>query len=112
MVDALRKNLWESLYLNPLWPSDLIENAMDPDYTQVKFSKWEHGTKAELVFVDEGEDITTTYFFDEKEFLQKVIMTEFGHESIIYDREFEVATVMKDLVDAVTDEMHLKNQTA
>ncbi|MGG3012244.1 hypothetical protein ABEO98_22520 [Brevibacillus parabrevis] len=112
MVDALRKKLWEAMYLNPLWPSELIENAMDPDYSQVKFSKWENGTKAELVFIDEGEEITTTYLFDEKEFLQSAIMTEFGRETVIYDRAREVAAVMKNVVDAVTEEMLMKNQSA
>jgi hypothetical protein len=112
MVDALRKKLWESVYLNPLWPSELIENAMDPDYKQVSFSKWENGTKAELVFVDEGDEFVATYYFDEKEFLQKVVMKEFGRESIIYDRESDIAAVMKSLVEAVTDEMLSKSQTA
>ncbi|MFG0213196.1 hypothetical protein ACFU8X_08830 [Brevibacillus porteri] len=62
--------------------------------------------------MDEGEEILTTYLFDDKEFLQKVIMLEFGRESIIYDREKELASAMRELAGVVSNDMFSTIQSA
>ncbi|KZD41630.1 MULTISPECIES: hypothetical protein [Bacillus cereus group] len=94
MINQLREKLWKTIYLNPLYPNDLLENAKDPDYHGVNFSAYKGGTKVDLVFQDLGQIIKATYYFDSKDFLQKAVMYEFEKESIIYDRNLEIQSII------------------
>lgn len=94
MINQLRNQLWKAIYLNPVFPKDLLENAKDPDYVGVNFSYNENGTKVDLTFKDLNQIIRATYYFDSKDFLQKAIMNEFGKESIIYDRNAEIQSII------------------
>ncbi|HFU7053758.1 TPA: hypothetical protein ACGN81_000641 [Bacillus cereus] len=94
MINQLREQLWKAIYLNPLYPSDLLENAKDPDYHGINFSAYKGGTKVELVFQDLGQIVKATYYFDSKDYLQQAIMYEFDKESIIYDRNLAIQSII------------------
>lgn len=51
-LEKLRQDLWETMHLTPLYPNDLLENAKDPDYLNISFSKMNIGLMAELYFKD------------------------------------------------------------
>ncbi|MFB6585335.1 hypothetical protein ACFCVQ_06655 [Bacillus thuringiensis] len=94
MINQLREQLWKTIYLNPLYPNDLLDNVKDPDYHGVNFSSHKGGTKVDLVFQDLGQIIKATYFFDSKDYLQKAVIYELNKESILYDRNLEIQSIM------------------
>lgn len=104
MIGELRYQLWEALCLNPVWPSDLLENIDDPDYTQIQFFKTDSGIRVELSFRENNDEVKAIYYFDKKELLQKAIILEGKHETILYDRDSEVLKIINQLLPAVRNE--------
>ncbi|MGZ9782499.1 hypothetical protein [Bacillus pseudomycoides] len=90
MLQQLREKLWQAIYLNPVWPNDLLDNAKDPHYHGVNFSTSNEGTKVDLVFEDDGKIIKASYHFDSNDYLQKAIMFESNEECILYDRQAQI----------------------
>lgn len=98
MINDLHNALWQAMYLNPVFPDDLLKNVKDQDYTNVAFIPTESGCIVELAFYDEGEFVEARYIFDEEDRLQKALMYETGHESIIYDRDVLVNEILSKLI--------------
>lgn len=104
MISILRKKLWETMYLNPVWPSELLENLKDPSYKDIKYRKVEKGCQVELTFLDDNTLVKAIYHFDENDYLQKAIMIENSYESIIFNREEEVARIMNEILSLTSKE--------
>lgn len=96
-MSELTKNLHDIIYTNCIWPNDLLENLADPAYLKVQFQPHLDGLMAEVVFIDEGEQITTLYYFNKKQFLQRIEMIEGDKLSVLYDRLEQVAQILKTL---------------
>lgn len=94
MLKKLREELWEAKYLNPVWPSDLLENSRDPNYKSINFKPTETGLEVTLLFKDNGELISAVYIFNNEDYLQKLYMIEPTGKSLIYDRELEIQRIM------------------
>jgi hypothetical protein len=97
MIEKLRNDLWEAMYLNPVWPHELLENAKDPSYNSVNFKPCDSGTEVELLFTDEGALIKSVYTFDSEEHLQRAVIIENETESVIYDRAQLVASILNQI---------------
>lgn len=100
MLDRLRTMLWETIYLNPATPEDLIKNIDDPDYKTVKSFEKKNGLCVELTFVDCGALVTAIYEFDNNQFLQKVTMIDNEIETVIFDRQQQIKDIMKMITQA------------
>ncbi|MNV58839.1 hypothetical protein D3C71_1512330 [compost metagenome] len=93
-MNDLSNELHDLIYKNTIWPSELLENLTDPDYLSVKFEPYLNGLCGEVVFLDEGKIITAYYYFNKKNFIQKVEMFEENTSIILYDRIEEIAKVL------------------
>ncbi|WP_152680045.1 hypothetical protein [Niallia circulans] len=89
-IKELREQLWKLIYLTPLTPGDLIENAKDPSYHNVNFKHLDNGLEVELIFTDNGDLVTTTYIFNKDDQLQEILMSEFNRISVLYNRQDEI----------------------
>lgn len=98
MLNQLRKQLWEAMYLNPVWPYELLENAKDPEYQSISFKPLDNGFEVELLFTDEGQLVKAVYLFDSNNYLQRAVMRENEHESVIYDRNQLVTNIMNEIL--------------
>jgi hypothetical protein len=94
VLEKLRQKLWETIYLNPVWPHELIENTKDPDYLSVNYKTGNIGIEVELIFKDNEEIVTSIYYFDSNDFLQKAVMIESEKESIFYSRQDEISSLL------------------
>ncbi|MFL0475422.1 hypothetical protein ACH0CI_25880 [Priestia sp. 179-F W1.4 NHS] len=98
-LEKLRKELWETTYLTPLRPNDLLENTKDPDYLNISFSREAESLKGELFFKDEEKIIKAEYYFDCNDHLVIAKIIEENDEIVIYDREQRkadiISTIMK-----------------
>lgn len=94
MNNNLSNELHDLIYKNTIWPSDLLENLNDPDYLSVKFETYLDGLCGEVVFLDEGKTIRTYYYFNKKNFIQKVEMFEDSSSIILYDRIEEISKLL------------------
>lgn len=93
MIELLRRKLWESIYLNPVSPNDLMDNSSDPDYKSVEFVYSKEGLHITLSFEDAGDYVTAIYTFDNKQLLQNVVMVESGHETVVFDRQKQIKEI-------------------
>ncbi|MEG6512435.1 hypothetical protein V6C32_10975 [Desulforamulus ruminis] len=96
MDEQLLKELFEAVYCNAVFPHELIKNLKDHDYLQVKFDSYMDGLRAEIKFVDEGEQVTSYYYFDKKDFLQRIEIIEDESVTTIYDRMEEVVRILSE----------------
>lgn len=94
MLDELRKELWETMYLNPVWPDELLETAKEPGYQSIEFKSVNKGLEVELTFIDEGVLVTAIYNFDKDDLLQEAHLIENGTRSIIYHRNDLISEIM------------------
>ncbi|MED4904078.1 hypothetical protein [Parageobacillus thermoglucosidasius] len=99
MLNKLRTQLWEAMYLNPVWPHELLENAKDPEYKNISFKPLDAGLEVELLFMDEGQLVKAVYLFDSNDYLQRAVMYENEHESVIYDRNQLVTNIMNEILE-------------
>lgn len=90
----MTKELHDLVYLNTVWPQELLENLSDPDYLSVNFNSYLQGVCAEVVFIDEGKKVITNYYFNSKNHLQRVEMIEDVHVTTIYSRIDEIVKVL------------------
>ncbi|MGN7352338.1 hypothetical protein ACTHPJ_13520 [Paenibacillus amylolyticus] len=93
-MNNLTAELHSLIYKNTIWPSDLLENLTDPSYLSVNFETYLNGLCGKIVFVDEGKAIEAYYYFNEKNFIQKVEMIEDDRTTVLYDRIEEIAKVL------------------
>lgn len=94
MNNQLSIELHDLIYKNTIWPSDLLENLNDSDYLSVNFETYLDGLRGELVFMDEGKEIKTYYYFNKNNFIQKVEMFEESNSIILYDRIEEITKIL------------------
>ncbi|KZB90050.1 hypothetical protein A2U94_17980 [Bacillus sp. VT 712] len=94
MIEQLRLQLWEAMYLNPVWPHELLENIKDPSYKQVNIKPIDGGSVVELTFVDDGELCNAFYTFDSDDHLQQATIVEGQEETIIYDRSQLISSTL------------------
>lgn len=99
MIEQLRKELWEAMYLNPVWPHELLDNIKDPSYKEVSMKPIEGGSVVKLTFVDEEELCHAFYTFDLNNYLQHATMLEQGIETTIYSRDKQVANLMNKIYE-------------
>ncbi|WP_019913822.1 hypothetical protein [Paenibacillus sp. HW567] len=90
----ITNELHELIYKNSVWPQDLLENLRDPDYLSVNFDSYMQGTKAEVVFLDEGKKIISNYYFNSKGFVQKIEMIENESTFTVYSRIDEIVKIL------------------
>jgi hypothetical protein len=98
MLEILRRKLWETIYLNPVYPHELLENTKDPDYLSVNFKPAINGVNVFITFIDEGQSVDAVYYFDEKDYLQSAVIIESGREATIYNRKEEIASLMTQIL--------------
>lgn len=108
-IEYLRDELWKLMYLSPISPSDLLENAKDPDYKSINFKHIEGGTEVELIFTDNGDLVKTNYIFKNNEQLQQIIMDEGTCHSIIYDRQKEIDKILFQINDLNASKNKIEN---
>ncbi|CAF1855633.1 hypothetical protein ABE189_03105 [Bacillus subtilis] len=94
MLNELRNQLWKAMHLNPVWPSDLLVSAKDPDYEQVSFKQINDHLEVELFFTENGDIVKAIYLFDDNEYLQHASIIEGDSQSTIYDRQKEIETIL------------------
>ncbi|MCP3746689.1 MULTISPECIES: hypothetical protein [Paenibacillus] len=90
-------DLHDAMFKNTIWPNDLLHNLADPDYLSINFNAYLDGMCAEVVFMDEGKRIVTNYYFNKKNYIQKIEMIENGESIILYDRLVTIAEILTKL---------------
>ncbi|GIN71287.1 hypothetical protein J14TS2_17620 [Bacillus sp. J14TS2] len=97
MLESLRRQLWETIYLNPVTIDELLENKEDEGYKEIDVIEEEHGVTVKLTFWDDEDLITSTYEFNAENFLQKALIIERQSETIIFDRNKRITELLKEI---------------
>lgn len=97
MIEVLRRKLWETIYLNPVTPAELMKNLTDPDYTSVECVNLDRELRITLSFKDDGELIKTVYSYDSNNLLQNVVMQELDTQSVIFNRQEEIKVILNEI---------------
>ncbi|MNI46133.1 hypothetical protein D3C73_1005820 [compost metagenome] len=105
----LYPELYDAIYKNSVWPQDLLKNLSDSDYVEVKFDSYLDGLRSELSFMDEGHKIVTVYYFDKREFVQRIEMIESDSCITVYDRIADVTLLLEKIgkLDSLNEIMKL-----
>ena len=87
-MNAYIKKIYDMIYSPIITPYNLLENAKIDNYSYVKYYKSGAGlaTEMECEIPEEGTKIFY-YYFDEKDYLQKICMEYNGVQQEVFNRE-------------------------
>ncbi|MBO0557432.1 hypothetical protein EXQ41_16255 [Clostridium botulinum] len=71
-------------------PYNLLENAKLNNYDYVKYYKGDKGLICEMDCLVDDIQTTFLYYFDENDFLQKILMTQNGDTKCVFKRDKEL----------------------
>lgn len=84
------KKIYDMLYSPILTPYNLLENAKLENYSYVKYYKDKTNLVAEMECKVDDDTKIFYYYFDEKDYLERIYMKTSKNRKIIFDREKEI----------------------
>lgn len=88
------QQLYDLIYSPIITPYSLLENAKLDNYEYVNYSKAVNGLLVSMKCeIEPGYKVIFNYYFDEKDFLQRVEMVSSGEQELIFDRESETISI-------------------
>lgn len=96
-MDAYIKKIYDMLYSPILTPYNLLENVKLPNYNYLKYYTNSIGVVAEIqCYIDEQEERTFFYQFNQKDYLQRIYYYDNGIEEDLFDRQRAVDDAKED----------------
>ncbi len=86
-MDKSIRKIYDMMYSPIITPYNLLENAKVDNYNYVKYYKSDDGLISEMECEIESEKTIFYYYFDSKDFLQKIYMDVNGEKDILFTRE-------------------------
>lgn len=98
VVRGLIEKLYDSIHSHYVWPEDLVKNAKLENYEYVKFFHSKEGLMAEVRVMDEKfGSITFIYYFDEKDYLQRIELIEAKEPQVLFDRQKKMLAAISEI---------------
>lgn len=98
-INKIFNKIFELLYKPIVTPYNLLENAKLENYSYVKYYKGENGLIAELKCLVDGVDTVFKYEFDNKDYLQRIILS--NKNEIVFNRERDLEFVKLELFEFI-----------
>lgn len=95
------KQIYDLLYSPIVTPFNLLENAKLKNYDYVKYYKQESSFIAEMKCKDlSGESTIFYYYFDDKNYLERIFKQHGTEQVLIFDRVQEAEKQKKELLNS------------
>lgn len=103
-MDNYLKELYELTYTPLVTPYNILENIKLDNYKYIKYSKWEEGIVAEInCLVDDEVDTIFMYYFDDKNYLQKIYMKQDDEGSFVFNRKTRIEEVRTECLNDLSE---------
>ncbi|MBU3205560.1 hypothetical protein KPL33_01025 [Clostridium algidicarnis] len=89
-MDKYIEKIYKMLKSPIVTPYNLLENSRLDNYEYVKYSKGPDGLICQMKCLTDDIETVFVYYFDEQDFLQKIMMQQNGNERCMFERTREI----------------------
>ncbi|WP_434510538.1 hypothetical protein [Desulfitobacterium sp. AusDCA] len=103
-MDLNLKQLYDLIFSPIVTPYNLLDNLQLPNYKYINYSKTQSGVIATIgCSIEKDFFANFNYYFDNNNYLQKVIMKSDEGEEIVFDRLIETERIKERVTDNLSD---------